>query len=1299
MRPGDLVGDRFEIEVQAGAGGMGRVFRARDRLTGELVALKVLHRGLVAHSARLLREARILAQLHHPGIVRYIAHGEEPAVFVAIEWLEGEDLARRLSREPLTMGESVELTRRVAEALAAAHVRGVIHRDVKPSNLFLSEGAIDRVKVLDFGIARAQAARVNTRVNTATGQVLGTVGYMAPEQAAAGRDLDPRADIFSLGCVLFECLTGRTAFEGDAPMEVLGKILLDQVPRVSDLQLGVPPSLDELVRRMMSREPTARPPLGVIIAELEALGSLRGGRSSLRDAGGVGGPGLRSLSRDEAAHLYAIVGQEAVTGAGPSAYPTITYDQARDLDAALVEQVSAAGGRLEQRATGVRVAVFPEAGPAAEAAAHAVRCALTMRREWPSHLLAVVSGPSDDSGRMPAPAVFARASAALTAFGASAAAPGQRRAGPDDPGATVIVDEALAALVEGRFELRRGPAGVEVVSEHRRPPADQHARFVGREPELRLVEDVFGESVAESIANAVLVIGAAGSGKSALCGELVRRIRRRDPAVRVWQVAGRPTAAEPLSLLVEILGEALGAPPATGWDHASLRDRLGRSLPPPDVDGVAEGLGAALGVRQPAEPVALPAAHTQPGTTIERVRIAWDRLVSAECDGAPVLLVIDDLHAADLSTIRILDSTLHAARDRRLMVVGLARPTVRGAAPALWPSRRLREVRLLPLTRRGSERLVAAELGAGADPAHVSRLARRGGGNPFWLVQLARGAAGGRPGTPPAVLASARGLLAELEPETRRLLRAASVFGEVFWMGGVHALLGTDDDRPRLDPAIAALVERGLIAQGDTSASGGDDEYAFAHGVVRDAAYQSLTERDRMLGHKLAADWLEAGGERDAMVLAGHFERGGEPRRAVVWFLWATEQAFERNELETVVARAERGIDCDASGAVLGELRLLQAEALGWSGGASRQGDLAVAAMALLADGSAAWCRAAAQRALACARQGDRRGLAEVATALAEADLDAAVAASSWLAVIRVVIELYTSGEPGLAARLADRLETAAPAEPDIDPAVLVASRAWVRAIRALYDGNPAAYLRDGEAIAAALIAAGHRRYAVLAVAQHALAYGAIGDYERATARGDHALRLADELHLEEIADRIRSELGRFLALGGDAARGEAAARRALDDGVARGDRVSEGQARATLAFLLARAGDLDGAAATALEVVEVGAFPRAVRGDAHATRAAALLGQGDARAALEASEQAVELLAVGAPAGDTRARWLRAQAFDALGERDAAARVTAEAKLALVQRAERVDDAAARAALLRNVAEHAAVLARDGAD
>src|SRR5262249_49662727 len=161
-------------------------------------------------------------ELRHAGIVRYVAHGETPdgELFLAMEWLEGEDLASRLRRMPLTTDETVALGKRVAEALAIAHARGVVHRDLKPSNLFLVDNDVERVTILDFGIARlCDAARV-----TQTGAVLGTPGYMAPEQARGNDEIDPRADVFALGCVLFECLTGSPAFPGDHFMAILAKI-------------------------------------------------------------------------------------------------------------------------------------------------------------------------------------------------------------------------------------------------------------------------------------------------------------------------------------------------------------------------------------------------------------------------------------------------------------------------------------------------------------------------------------------------------------------------------------------------------------------------------------------------------------------------------------------------------------------------------------------------------------------------------------------------------------------------------------------------------------------------------------------------------------------------------------------------------------------------------------------------------------------------------------------------------------------------------------------------------------------
>ena len=238
MVPGTVVAGRFEIERAARSGGAGTVYRAYDLREGGHVALKLLHAHRHDEELRFEREARLLAKLDHPGIVRHVDHGRTPAgvPWLAMEWLEGEDLAERLSRGPLTCDETVILGRRAAQTLAAAHAHGVVHRDIKPSNLFLPGRAMERVKVIDFGIARG-AGELRA---TLSGVAVGTPGYMAPEQARGEGDVDLRADLFSLGCVLFECLAGRPAFEGQHAMAILAKILFEAAPPLRALRPDVP---------------------------------------------------------------------------------------------------------------------------------------------------------------------------------------------------------------------------------------------------------------------------------------------------------------------------------------------------------------------------------------------------------------------------------------------------------------------------------------------------------------------------------------------------------------------------------------------------------------------------------------------------------------------------------------------------------------------------------------------------------------------------------------------------------------------------------------------------------------------------------------------------------------------------------------------------------------------------------------------------------------------------------------------------------------------------------------------------
>jgi eukaryotic-like serine/threonine-protein kinase len=162
LLPGTVISSRFVVEREAGAGGMGTVYRALDRLDGGRVALKLLRGDDETHVERFAQEAGILAQLHHPGVVRYVAHGATPdgGHYLAMEWVEGETLTRHLAAGALSIFEALTLLRRIAEALASAHARRIVHRDLKPDNLLVAEGDVRRVKIVDFGIAwPSRAAR------------------------------------------------------------------------------------------------------------------------------------------------------------------------------------------------------------------------------------------------------------------------------------------------------------------------------------------------------------------------------------------------------------------------------------------------------------------------------------------------------------------------------------------------------------------------------------------------------------------------------------------------------------------------------------------------------------------------------------------------------------------------------------------------------------------------------------------------------------------------------------------------------------------------------------------------------------------------------------------------------------------------------------------------------------------------------------------------------------------------------------------------------------------------------------
>ncbi len=266
MLPASTRLGRYEILAPLGAGGMGEVYRARDTRLARDVAVKVLPAAVAEdpdRRRRFEREARAVAALSHPNVVAIHDVGAEGSVvFAVMELLQGETLGARLRRGPLPLEAAVEIAGAVAEGLASAHQRGIVHRDLKPENIFLTTDG--RVKLLDFGLARltdSASSHTQTRLesggDTEAGLALGTLGYMAPEQVR-GEDIDARADVFGLGCVLAEMVTGRPAFVRDTAAETLSAILHGEPAGLTEELQGVPPPLVRLIRRCLHKDRTAR---------------------------------------------------------------------------------------------------------------------------------------------------------------------------------------------------------------------------------------------------------------------------------------------------------------------------------------------------------------------------------------------------------------------------------------------------------------------------------------------------------------------------------------------------------------------------------------------------------------------------------------------------------------------------------------------------------------------------------------------------------------------------------------------------------------------------------------------------------------------------------------------------------------------------------------------------------------------------------------------------------------------------------------------------------------------------------
>jgi tetratricopeptide (TPR) repeat protein len=609
---------------------------------------------------------------------------------------------------------------------------------------------------------------------------------------------------------------------------------------------------------------------------------------------------------------------------------------------------------------------------------------------------------------------------------------------------------------------------------------------------------------------------------------------------------------------------------------------------------------------------------------------------------------------------------------------------VDAAFPRLWHERRLTRISLRELSRKASETLVREVLGSAPTAERVRQIVERAGGNAFYLEELIRAEAEGKgAAAPQTVLAMVQARLEHLEPDARRVLRAASIFGQVFWKGGVEALLAAKSPAEN-DATFSDLRARELIEPREASRFAGEHEMAFRHALVREAAYGMLTESDRVLGHKLAAEWLVASGENDPATLAEHFEAGGARDEAATFYARAAEAALDASDMDTTLARVDRAIACGAQGELKGWLRAIAAEARAWSGDYPGAESLGLEAMELSPVHGSRWCHAASWVAAAAGPLGHKERLVAIGRDLANIPTSDRTRA---LAQARTAMQLLYAGEYEVADALIARLTDARTSlgdDLDVDATVH-----QLRAQRAMCAGDPGDALELSARAAEAFEQAGNVREACYERQGVALSYMQLGAWSEAESSLRGILEIAERANLPRVVAIVKHNLGLVSAhLGKPNA--EQLELESLAAFTAQGDRRLAGAAHMYLAMIHALEGDHASAESEARQAIELSRNVPPVLCEAKAVLARALLARGRPAEAHPHAEEAMALLdELGTiEEGEAMVRLAYAESLLARGAADDARAALDRARARVLERAEKIGDERWRRSFLENVPE-----------
>lgn len=961
--------NQYKIISLLGEGGMGAVYLAQDEKLLRNAALKILPSEVVSEKNRVQRfihEARAASALNHPHILTiYDIGAVENLHYIAMEFVDGETFHNSIYKGETDLKTLLKYLVQTAEGLAKAHSAGIVHRDLKPENIIVSRDGY--AKILDFGLAKLvendsilSQAKEHQSIK---GVIMGTLGYMSPEQAQGKAEIDQRSDIFSFGCILYETLARRKPFAAETTVDALYRVI-----HAEPAPLDVSPNLWEIVEKCLKKLPYERFQTIAEVAELLKEAEIKTDeirkfdeKTLLFNSPNVTKPLSKSISeqRRQATILFADFSDfsEMLEEFEPEEAEEVLIEFQMRLNR-IVEN---GGGQIEKRLSDTLVALWGTSAISEEDPERAVRTALKLQREAKEfgqktiqnseskiqNFLkigistgTILLGKSSDTGE------FMKTGAAVNKA---------KRLQKNAPAGKILISRETYRNIRGVFDVeifelkgektqvynvkaakprafRLGKRGVEGIE----------TQLVGRKNELEKMLEALQTVFEDGEMQTVSIIGEAGLGKSRLLFEFRDSVELMSEKVRVFNARATETMRGlPYSLVRDLFSfrfeildddspQTARDKLVTGFLKLTEDSRFLFADFKSEAEMKAHFIGHLIGFDFSESPHIkgilddLPQIHT-------RALLYAGQFFSAVSAEIPTVIYLDDLHWADDKSLDFFDYLVRNCADSKILVLEFARPSLFEHRPHWGEGQTARtRLNLAPLSKRESRALIEdilQKMPEGVPPKLQDLIISNAEGNPFYVEELVkmlidRGAIItktdewtldesrlGETEVPATLSGVLQARLDKLSVWEKIILQQASVIGREFWDKAVENF-GAEINIPTV---LESLRRKELLYRHETSAFSGTTEYLFKHALLRDAVYETVLLGERRKWHEKTAEWLiETSGKRAdeyAATVAAHFEKSQNLAQTAEWFGRAGEQSIQTYTPQSAIAYFQKALN------------------------------------------------------------------------------------------------------------------------------------------------------------------------------------------------------------------------------------------------------------------------------------------------------------------------------------------------------------------------------------------------------